>query len=75
MPKTQKSQKTLHRLDFFDKIAKERKWKYLLFCPITFEPIKIDTCLAPQNDCLNLSFVKNGRKSAICNSPFLCIRV
>ena len=56
------------------------------FCAITFEPIKIETCLVPQNDRLNLSFVnninvdgkktaRNGRKSAICNSPFLCIRV
>ena len=55
-------------------------------CAITFELVKIKTCLAPQNNRLNLSFVKdtyvvgkkmtrNGRKSAICNSPFLCIRV
>ena len=29
------------------------------FCVITFEPIKIQTCSAPQNDHLNLSFVKN----------------
>ena len=47
-----------------------------VFCVITFEPIKILTCLAPQNDGLNLSFVKdsyvdggklarNGRKTAI----------
>ena len=47
-----------------------------LFCVITFEPIKIQTCLAPQNDGLNLSFVKyihldggklarNGRKTPI----------
>ena len=52
---------------------------------ITFEPIKIWTCLAPQNDHLNLNFVKdiyvvgetiarNCRKMAICNSLFLCIR-
>ena len=44
------------------------------FCVITFEPIKIQTCLALQNDGLNLSFVKdtyvdggelarNGRKT------------
>ena len=26
---------------------------------ITFEPIKIQTCLAPQNDRQNLSFVKD----------------
>ena len=30
-----------------------------MFCVITFKPIKIQTCLAPQNDRLNLSFVKD----------------
>ena len=51
-----------------------------------FEPIKTYTHLAPQNDRQNLNFVKdvyvvgkkmdrNGCKIAICNSPFLCIRV
>ena len=29
------------------------------FCVITFEPTMIQTCLAPQNDRLNLSFVKD----------------
>ena len=29
------------------------------FCVITFEPIEVQTCSAPQNDHLNLSFVKN----------------
>ena len=29
------------------------------FCVITFETIKIPTCSAPQNDRLNLSFVKD----------------
>ena len=28
-------------------------------CVITFEPIKIQTCSSPQNDRLNLSFVKD----------------
>ena len=28
-------------------------------CVITFEPIKIQTCSSPQNDSLNLSFVKD----------------
>jgi hypothetical protein len=31
------------------------------FCTITFEPIEIWTCEAPQNDCLNFSFVKDTR--------------
>ena len=46
------------------------------FCVITFDPIKIQTHSAPQNDCLNFNFVKdtyvdgrkvarNGRKTAI----------
>ena len=29
------------------------------FCVITFEPIEVQTPSAPQNDCLNLSFVKD----------------
>ena len=28
------------------------------FCVITILPIMFQTCLVPQNDCLNLSFVK-----------------
>ena len=46
--------------------------KIFAFCVITFEPIMINTCSAPQNDRLNLSFVKdsgklarNGQKMAI----------
>ena len=49
------------------------------FFVITFVPIEILTCLAPQNDCLNFSFVKdikvvvkkmtrNGRKMATCST-------
>ena len=29
------------------------------FCVITFQPIKIWTCFVPQNDRLNLNFVKD----------------
>ena len=39
-----------------------------VFCVITFEPIKIQTSEAPQNDRLNLSFVEDehtyGKKMA-----------
>ena len=39
-----------------------------MFFAITFEPIKIQKCSAPQNDRLNLSFVKdtyvNAKKMA-----------
>ena len=34
------------------------------FCVITFEPIKSQTCSAPQNGRVNLSFVKNIK---VCN--------
>ena len=55
-----------------------------LFCIITFEPIKIQTHSAPQNDHLNISFVKdvyvvgkkmtkNGRKMTVYQSQILVI--
>ena len=41
---------------------------FFAFCVITIVPIMIQTCLAPQNDRLNLSFVKDfhmvGKKMA-----------
>ena len=51
----------------------------IAFCVITFEPIKIQTHSAPENDGLNFSFVKdihvhggnlacNNCKTAICQS-------
>ena len=58
--------------------SNELKYDFFVFCIslITFEPIKIQTCSASQNDRLNFSFVKdfyvdggkvarNGRKTAI----------
>ena len=38
-------------------------WPQVTFEAITFEPIKIQTCLAPQKDRLNLSFVKDEHKN------------
>ena len=35
------------------------KMEKIAFCVITFEPIKIQTHSAPQNDRLNFSFVKD----------------
>ena len=32
------------------------------FCDITFEPIKILSCSAPQKDRLNISFVKDENR-------------
>ena len=34
--------------------------RIFLFCVLTFEPIITKTCEAPQNDCRNLSFVKDN---------------
>ena len=34
------------------------------FCVIIHEPIKIQTCSAPQNDRLNFVFMKDGKKVA-----------
>ena len=56
------------------------------FCVITFEPIEIQTRSAPQNDRLNLSFVKdflkvgtkmarNGRKMAMYQMQILMINL
>ena len=59
MQKTQKSPKTVHTKFFFYKIALKRKWKKIAFCVINFDPIKIQTHSAPQNDRLNFSFVKD----------------
>ena len=56
-PKTQKMQ-----ICVFVQNHKKWEWKYLRFAAfeaITFEPIKIQTHLASQNDRLSLSFVKN----------------
>ena len=41
------------------KIAKKKEMEIFVFGVITFEPINIQTCLAPQNVCLNLSFVND----------------
>ena len=61
---------------FLYKIAEKKEVEIFAFCVIPVLPIMIQTCLAPQNDCLNLSFVKdfhivgtkmakNGRKMTI----------
>ena len=61
---------------FFLQNRTKTKMEKIAFCVITFEPIEIQTCSAPQNDRLNFSFVKdiyvdggkvarNGRKTAI----------
>ena len=64
---------------FFTKLKKKGEGN---ICVLTFEPIKIKTHSAPQNDRLNFSFVKDihvvcekmarkGRKTAIYQSQIL----
>ena len=45
--------------NFFLQNRTKTKMEKIAFCVITFDPIKIQTHSAPQNDCLNLSFVKD----------------
>jgi hypothetical protein len=44
---------------FFLQNRTKTKMERITFCVITFEPIKIQTYSAPQNDRLNVSFVKD----------------
>ena len=56
--KNPKITKTLHGLFFFLQNRTKMKMEIIAFCVLTFGPIKVKTCSAPQNDRLNLSFVK-----------------
>ena len=43
-----------------DSYSKDRMFvTSFAFCVITFEPVKIQTCSSPQNDCLNLRSAKD----------------
>ena len=57
MQKTQKSPKTVHTNFFFLQNRTKTKMEKIAFWVITFEPNKIQTHSAPQNDRLNFSFV------------------
>ena len=60
MEKKSKKRKYLKKqIRFYYKNTKKMQMEIFSFCVIAFEPIKILTCSAPQNDCLNFSFVKN----------------
>ena len=74
MTKNAKTQKM--QMCVFVQNQKKTEMEIFMFCVITFEPIIIQTCSAPQKDRLNFSFVKdtyvgakkmtrNGRKMAI----------
>ena len=56
--KLQISQKNL-QIRVFLQNCKKPEMEIYAFCGITFEPNKIQTHLAPKNDRLNLSFLKN----------------
>ena len=45
--------------NFFLQNRTKTKIEKIAFCVITFDPIKIQTHSAPQNDRLNFSFVKD----------------
>ena len=53
--KTKNAKNTIE--SFLIKLQK-MEMEMFAFCVITFEPIKIQNCSAPQNDRLNLSFMK-----------------
>ena len=54
----QKTQKQYIQNSFLQNRTKT-KMKKNAFCVITFDPIKIQTHTAPQNDCLDFSFMKD----------------
>ena len=57
MTQNAKTQKT--QMSGFVQNCKKSEMEIFAFYVITFEPIRIYTCYAPQNDCLDLSFVKD----------------
>ena len=57
--KRKNHQKTVHTKFFFLQNSTKMKMEKIAFCVITFDPIKIQTHSAPQNDRLNFSFVKD----------------
>ena len=71
-----KNAKNITQMSFFLQYHKNPETEIFAFCVINFEPIGIKTCLAPQNDRLNLSFVKDihvvGKKwpEVVLKRPF-----
>ena len=61
MQKRQKHKncKNLTQMRIFLQNPTKTKMEKIAFCVIAFEPIKIQTHSAPQNDRLNFSFVKD----------------
>ena len=56
----QDDSKTVHRFYLFLQKHTKTKMENIAFCIITLEPIKVKAWSAPQNDRLNLSFVKDN---------------
>ena len=65
MTKMKNTQKRINHLKQYIRIffslqnRTKTKMEKIAFCVITFEPIKIQTHSAPQNDRLNFSYVKD----------------
>ena len=57
MTQNAKMQKT--QMSVFVQNRQKTEMEIFVFCVITFQPIIIKTCKAPQNDRQNLSFVKD----------------
>ena len=80
--KNKQKRKKHKKISSFLQNHKNPETKIFVSCVITFEPMKIETRSAPQNNSLNLSFVKDiytdgrklardVRKTAICQSQIL----
>ena len=57
--KKRKNHQKQYIRNFFLQNRTKTKMEKIAFCVITFDPIKIQTHSAPQNDRLNFSFVKD----------------
>ena len=57
--KKRKNHQKQYIRNFFLQNRTKTKMEKIAFCVIAFEPIKIQTHSAPQNDRLNFSFVKD----------------
>ena len=57
--KKRKNHQKQYIRNFFLQNRTKTKMEKIAFCVITFDPIKIQTHSAPQNDQLNFSFVKD----------------
>ena len=57
---TQNAKTQILQMCVFEQNRKKTEMEIFAFCVISFEPIKFQTHQAPQNNRLNLSFVKDA---------------